>query len=436
VTLVAHAPQDAKDVPPALVAAAQRTIDRQHSSSVSDQGECDEGDLYLVLLPAAEGVLPLRFVRQVLALRSHLTAPPAAVPAPSAVLIQCPPAAPSLLALYLFAPSIPVIVDWHNYGFTLLALRLLAPSLSAPLRLLGSLVLYLATFIELALGATASYHLTVSRALGDDLVARRVAPAPPAPPPTLLPDQPSALFAPIRDRQVTHTLFQEFAHLLGPVRLESDVIIVSATSWGPDEDFGLLVTALDAWEARQRARSAGTFLRIYLTGRGAMRDHYMGLFAQRAYRHCAVTSVWLPLRAYATLLASAHLSLSLHASSSGLDLPMKVVDSFGAGVPVAAVSFATLRELVVDGVNGRTFADADGLVSILTELFDDWPTRNRQYRTLRAGAEDSLSEGWEAQWTRVVAPIVRAATCASSSRHGQGAPARGYGTDSGRSAAE
>jgi len=113
--------------------------------------------------------------------------------------------------------------------------------------------------------------------------------------------------------------------------------------------------------------------------------------------YCRIITAWLAADDYPLLLGcyfhgsllsfklivlgSADVGVSLHTSSSGLDLPMKVVDMFGCGLPVAARNFkwyfietnchcnnASISELVQNGENGFVFDNAEELAELFKQM--------------------------------------------------------------------
>lgn len=132
------------------------------------------------------------------------------------------------------------------------------------------------------------------------------------------------------------------------MRTDRPALVVSSTSWTPDEDFSMLLTALDSYQAardRQDAEGKNPLPRlvVLISGKGPDKLAFQRQVDQREqsgiWRDIVVRCVWLQVEDYSRFLGSADLGISLHQSSSGLDLPMKVVDMFGCGVPVLARNF-------------------------------------------------------------------------------------------------
>ncbi|KAG5462116.1 MAG: glycosyl transferases group 1-domain-containing protein [Olpidium bornovanus] len=121
-------------------------------------------------------------------------------------------------------------------------------------------------------------------------------------------------------------------------------LVVSSTSWTEDEDFSLLLDAARKYDIQARGQPCAGApllppLLIVITGKGPLKEHYDGLIRQMRLVHVRILTAWLAIADYPKLLGSADLGVSLHRSSSGLDLPMKVVDMLGCGLPVCAVKF-------------------------------------------------------------------------------------------------
>ena len=184
--------------------------------------------------------------------------------------------------------------------------------------------------------------------------------------------------------------------------------MVSSTSWTPDEDFGILLEGLIKYAEGDStdgsAKGQATPLLVIITGKGPQKADFEQMMKKlKAGGHLPnvdITTAWLSTRDYATLLAAADLGVCLHRSSSGVDLPMKIVDMFGAGLPVAAYSaYESFNELVREGENGCGFETADDLSVVLRRLLSG---NAAELKGLRQGAVKEGSRRWDDEWGPVI----------------------------------
>ena len=147
------------------------------------------------------------------------------------------------------------------------------------------------------------------------------------------------------------------------IRPDRPALVVSSTSWTADEDFTPFLTALDAYHQATTERPDLPNLFVIITGKGGLRRAFEKAIAkrERVWEKICVRCVFLAASDYPTLLGCADLGVSMHSSSSGRDLPMKVVDMFGCGTPVLAKEFPAIGELVKEGKNGMTWNTGDEL---------------------------------------------------------------------------
>jgi len=312
------------------------------------------------------------------------------------LLVQNPPAFPTLALARLVARArrCGLVVDWHNFGADLLALRLGAAS---PL-------VRLARAAERGLGGGAAFHLCVSEAMAERLAqVWGVAGA------RVLRDRPAKTVTPpsLAARQ---RLFDRYGLPVRAGAPDRPALVVTSSSWTADEDFGVLLEAMRALDAAPSLAGRGSPpLLFVMTGAGAERASWERRIAELALAHVQVRTVWLDAEDYPRLLAAADLGVCLHRSASGVDLPMKISDMFGAGLPVCALDYGpVLRELVIVGENGRLFSTGTELAEQITQLLDGFPGPAPALEALRRGVARLSTESWEDGWRREALPVFQA----------------------------
>lgn len=294
--------------------------------------------------------------------------------------------------------STALMIDWHNYGWTILA----------GTRGANHPLVSIAKLYECFFGRFGSYNLTVTHAMGRQL---REEPYNITSPMQTVHDRPAAIFQPrdISTRRATLRYIFPADHRLLPGVTEGNIrLLVSSTSWTPDEDFSLLLDALVHYANTESSMELPPLL-VVITGKGPQQAMYLDRIAAltKAGRlpNVVIETAFLPFGHYADLLSCADLGVCLHKSSSGVDLPMKVVDMFGAGLPVAAYSgYESFAELVREGENGRGFETAEELADILRHVLSR--EGKKELEVLRKGAIKEGSRRWDEEWDATVAPVL------------------------------
>jgi beta-1,4-mannosyltransferase len=320
------------------------------------------------------------------------------LPKPDVLLVQNPPAAPTMAVAWLVARlrGARLVVDWHNLSHSVLAVPL-----GEHHRAVRSL-----TRAERRWGRRADAHITVSQALSEWLQRQWGIRA------TVLYDRPTSFFAK-PSLETASELWQRLARdlNLGARRLP---LVVCPTSWTPDEDFDLLLEALERTDRTliaERGKDPATAdLAVLLTGRGALREEVERRIARRNFARVLVRTVWLEPADYPVLVGMADAGLCLHQSSSGLDLPMKLADFRGAGVPACAFDYApVLGEVLTPGREGVTFRDPGELTQVLLALARADLSMVPAFAAARTWLTAHPVERWEEQWLRVAAPVLKPA---------------------------
>ncbi|KAM7498522.1 hypothetical protein LguiA_022936 [Lonicera macranthoides] len=369
------------------------------------------------------------------------------IPAPDVFIVQNPPSVPTLVAVkwVSWLRRSAFIIDWHNFGYTLLALSLGRSS--------RFVALY--RWFEKHYGQMANGSLCVTRAMQHELAQNWGIKA------TVLYDQPPEFFHPAL-LQEKHKLFYRInKHLSQPYGLQDCIsigmvgpdsrdphatlfttqvgddiflkqnrpaLIVSSTSWTPDEDFGILLEAALMYDRRVAALlneddSTGEDviwkeicegkqflyprLLFIITGKGPEKEKYEEKIRKLDLKRVAFRTMWLEPEDYPLLLGSADLGVCLHTSSSGLDLPMKVVDMFGCGLPVCAVSYSCIKELVKVEENGLLFNSSSELADELMMLFKGFPNGCGALKSLRDGVlQMGSSARWATEWEGNAKPLI------------------------------
>jgi beta-1,4-mannosyltransferase len=295
------------------------------------------------------------------------------------LILQNPPGIPSMLICWIICKirGSKFIIDWHNYGYTILKVN------NRPKFLVN-----LACRYEKYFGKKSDVNFCVSQAEKRDLKKEFGIDA------VCLPDRPVKGLFKFLNESEANELYKKYPNELSSLidchlpekKDNKPIVMISSTSWTPDEDFSILLDSfikteemiLESIEDKGQKNLMNVDkekikkVLFLITGRGPLRDSFMKKVSEAKLKYFDVKSIWLESDDYPKLLSLVDLGVSLHYSSSGIDLPMKVVDMFSGCLPVASIYYDTIVELVEENKNGFLFKNDKELCKILKNVIIEY----------------------------------------------------------------
>ncbi|KAG9393585.1 Glycosyl transferase 4-like domain [Carpediemonas membranifera] len=342
---------------------------------------------------------------------------------PTHILVQTPPAVPALPIAWLAARRhrSRLVIDWHNFGYTMLGLRF---GMSHPLVLVYAV-------IEKYFGRKADACFAVSRHMAERIRAKfGVSDS------IVVYDKPGSVFY-RRDNALAHSLFHRLGLLVeeNHTRLiyrsptDKDIsrpslftladasntrvgpmLLMSSTTWTADEDNIALIDGLAKLDKKliEAGTKPGLKLVCVITGNGPMLHEGVARIKEHRLKHVRIHTAWLTNEDYALLAGVSDVSINLHTSSSGVDLPITVQDMFGSGLPVISVDYPTIHEVLKPeyGIVMGKGPIADEVCSTMFELLKEGRGTGSRLYTMRQSIvkrfgdqhNKDRSDRWDRNW--------------------------------------
>lgn len=307
------------------------------------------------------------------------------------IMIQNPPSIPILLVVIVFNKlfsSSKLIIDWHNLNYSILNLRYKNES-HILVRVLKLYEKVLAKYADLNLTVTKSMKTFLVEDFGLD--AKKI---------KVLYDRPGQQFSTLENLEFNEEEIK-LHEVFNGIDMDNRKVLVSSTSFTPDEDFNILLDALAMYDKSETTIP----ILLLVTGKGPLKEEFLRRSDSLNFSSkVIVRSAWLAIEDYPLIISVADIGISLHTSSSGLDLPMKILDFFGCGVPVISLNFPSINELVKDKINGLVTHDANNEersaeILRLIQLF----LQDESVATgLKEGARQESTLRWRSNWMNVL----------------------------------